>query len=212
MVMTIDIFSDVVCPWCFIGKRRLEKALRLPNGGYDTRVNWLAFELNPDMPREGMDRNTYLTAKFGGSERLKTLDERVSSAGAEEDIIFAFDRIAKTPNTRDAHRLIWLAKLKGIQDEVVEALFRAYFSEARDIGDRGVLLEIAENTGFTNEERMAFLDEGESLLAVQEEEGMARHIGINSVPSFIINNKYLISGAHPPESLASVFEEALKGS
>ncbi|NIS74522.1 MAG: thioredoxin domain-containing protein [Deltaproteobacteria bacterium] len=210
--MTIDIFSDVVCPWCFIGKRRLEKALRLPNGGYDARVNWLAFELNPDMPREGMDRNTYLTAKFGGSERLKALDERVSSAGTEEDIIFAFDRIAKTPNTRDAHRLIWLAKMKGIQDEVVEALFRAYFSEARDIGDRGVLLDIAENAGFTNAEKMAFLDEGESLLAVQEEEGMARHIGINSVPSFIINNKYLISGAHPPESLASVFEEALKGS
>jgi predicted DsbA family dithiol-disulfide isomerase len=212
MVMTIDIFSDVVCPWCFIGKRRLEKALRLPNGGYDARIRWLAFELNPDMPKEGVDRNTYLTTKFGGSERLKALDEQVSSAGAEEDIIFAFDRIAKTPNTRDAHRLIWLAKMKGIQDEVVEALFRAYFSEARDIGDRGVLLEIAENEGFTDEERMAFPDEGASLLAVQEEEGMARHIGINSVPSFIINNKYLISGAHPPESLASVFEEVLKGS
>lgn len=212
MGLMIDIFSDVVCPWCYIGKRRLEKALSIAGDRINPRVAWLAFELNPAMPEEGMDRSVYLSAKFGSQEKLRELDERVSAAGAEEDIDFAFDRISLTPNTRDAHRMIWLSGRLGVQDAVVESLFRAYFCEAKDIGDRKVLVEIAEGAGFTPEDREMFLDKPETMAAVMEEEEVARHMGIRSVPSFIINRKYLVSGAHPPETLASAFTDAMKES
>src|SRR3954464_14907495 len=128
MTFTIDIISDVICPWCFIGKRRLEKAVAALDGAHEVRVRWLPFQLNPQMPPEGVSRREYRTRKFGSWERSLELDAQVAAAGEGEGIHFAFERMERTPNTLDAHRLIWLAEQEGIQDAVVEALFRAYFS------------------------------------------------------------------------------------
>src|SRR5258707_14945263 len=147
MKLAIDIVSDVICPWCFIGKRRFEKALRLRPPEVEIEVHWRPYELNPDMPAEGIDRKLYRTRKFGSWEHSQALDAQVAQAGAGDGIPFAFDRMERTPNTFDAHRLIWLAGKQGAQAAVVEALFRAYFLDARDIGDREVLAQVAGAAG-----------------------------------------------------------------
>jgi predicted DsbA family dithiol-disulfide isomerase len=128
MVLHIDVISDVVCPWCFIGKRRLEKAIAILDRQQEVRVRWLPFQLNPQMSKEGTSRRAYRTKKFGSWERSQELDAKVVAVGKSEGINFAFDRIEGTPNTFDAHRLIWLADREGVQDAVVEALFQAYFT------------------------------------------------------------------------------------
>lgn len=209
MLLTIDIYSDVICPWCFIGKRRLEKALKILGGGFETRVTWLPFQLNPGMPEEGMERTAYRVAKFGSLERSGELDAHVTAAGDEEGIPFAFERLQRTPNTLDAHRLIWLAGKAGFQDTVVEALFSGYFLEGKDIGDRRVLGRIATSAGLVvSDEEEIFADE-DGLTAVKQEEEKGRNLGIASVPTFIINDKYLISGARYPETLASAFIQVM---
>src|SRR5207253_10603284 len=129
MMLHIEVISDVICPWCYIGKRRLEKAVVTLDGLHEVRVRWLPFQLNPSMPKEGISRREYRTRKFGSWERSKELDAKVISVGKDEGIDFAFDRIERTPNTLDAHRLIWLADKEGVQDAVVESLFLAYFIE-----------------------------------------------------------------------------------
>src|ERR1700704_2966728 len=136
MKLAIDIVSDVICPWCFIGKRRFEKALRQAPQTIQAEVHWRPFELNPDMPAEGTDRKLYRTRKFGSWQRSQALDAQLAEAGAGEGILFAFDRMERTPNTFEAHRLIWLAGRQGVQDAVVEALFQAYFINAQDLGNR----------------------------------------------------------------------------
>lgn len=135
MNLAVDVISDVVCPWCYVGKRRLEKAIAALDR--QVKVRWLPFQLNPTMPKEGISRREYRTRKFGSWERSLELDAQVAAAGKAEGIHFAFERIERTPNTLDAHRLIWLADQQGVQDAVVEALFRAYFTEGRDIS-RGI--------------------------------------------------------------------------
>jgi predicted DsbA family dithiol-disulfide isomerase len=142
----IDIYSDVICPWCYVGKRRLEQALKAWDG-VPVNIRWRPFQLNPTMPRNGMDRRQYLDAKFGGSAAAQAIYDQVSRAGAEEGIPFAFERIARTPNTFAAHRLIWLAGHQGKQDEVVEMLFRQYFLEGGDIGNIETLAQAAADTG-----------------------------------------------------------------
>src|SRR5262249_55019338 len=142
MVLHADVISDVICPWCYIGKRRLEKAVAALDGRHEVRVRWLPFQLNPRMPTEGVSRREYRTKKVGSWERSQELDARVAAAGEADGIHFAFDRIERTPNTLDAHRLIWLAERQGVQDSVVEALFRAYFTEGRDISSRQPLLDV----------------------------------------------------------------------
>ena len=132
--LTIEIYSDVVCPWCYIGKRRLERALDQLNGAAQARITWRPFELNPTMPKEGMERTTYLESKFGSLDAFRQLEEHVLAAGAAERIPFAFGKVARTPNTFMAHRLIWYAEQQGRQDAVVESLFRGYFVEGADIG------------------------------------------------------------------------------
>src|SRR5262245_61026807 len=134
MALLVDVISDVICPWCYIGKRRLEKAVAAVDG--PVKVRWLPFQLNPAMPKEGVSRREYRTRKFGSWERSLELDARVVAVGEAEGIRFAFDRIERTPNTLDAHRLIGLAEKQGVQGAVVEALFRAYFTEGRDISNR----------------------------------------------------------------------------
>ena len=142
-MLTIDVISDVICPWCFIGKRRLEKAL----GNLAASVRWHPFQLNPDMPREGIERKSYRIRKFGSWERSQELDAQVAAAGRGEGIAFNFDRMARTPNTLDAHRVIWLAGERGVQDAVVEALFLAYFTDGRDLSDRATLVDVADGAG-----------------------------------------------------------------
>jgi predicted DsbA family dithiol-disulfide isomerase len=199
--LTIDVVSDVICPWCYIGKRRLEKALAIL--GESPEVRWLPFQLNPQMPPAGVPRSEYRTAKFGSAERAKSLDARVAAEGAGEGINFAFDRIQRTPNTAAAHRLIALAQKQGAGAQVVDALFRAYFEEARDIGDAGVLAELAERSGVRG-----WPQAGDAAEVASLEEEMRGH-GISAVPTFVFNRRLGVSGAHPPETLAAAMREAL---
>ena len=193
--MLIEIASDVVCPWCFIGKRRLEKALAQLGGELETRIEWLPFQLNPAMPAGGMAQADYRRAKFGSLERGRALDSRVAQEGAGEGIAFAFDRMQRTPNTQAAHRLIDLAQSQGGADRVVEALFHAYFEDALDIGDEQVLAEVARKHG------IAGWPEGADTARVRENEERVRELGISGVPTFIFDRKTGISGAYPPEML-----------
>jgi predicted DsbA family dithiol-disulfide isomerase len=190
----IAVFSDVICPWCFVGKRRLEGALR--ELGADAEITWLPFELNPDMPADGMTRADYRARKFG-PDRSRELDANMTELGREEGIAFAFDRIARTPNTRKAHALIAHASRLGQADAVVEALFRAYFEEALDIGDPGVLADIAVRQGLEREAAMAALSDPELHDEVVTREGEAARLGASGVPFFVVDRTWAISGAQP---------------
>jgi predicted DsbA family dithiol-disulfide isomerase len=195
--LKVEVASDVVCPWCYIGKRRLEKALALLDSEFDVQISWLPFQLNPDMPKEGMPRAEYRKAKFGSLERSQALDARVIAEGKSEGIDFAFERIRRTPNTLAAHRLIALAEN---QSAVVDALFKAYFEEAKDIGDPEVLADIAAKCGVKGWPEQA--------RDVSELEEGVRELGISAVPTFIFDRKLGVSGAYPPESLAEAMRQA----
>jgi len=210
MTLTIDIISDVICPWCYIGKRRLEKAIAALDR--QVKVRWLPFQLNPSMPKEGTSRRDYRTKKFGSWERSQELDARVVAVGKEEGIQFAFDRIERTPNTLDAHRLIWLADKQGIQDSVVEALFRAYFTEGRDIGSRQALIDGAGEVGLDRHQAEAVLNSDGGMEAIKEADELIRRFGVDGVPFFIVNGKITLSGAQPPGAFLEAFRQALGSS
>ena len=200
----IDVYSDAVCPWCYVGKRRLERALT--EFGGDVRVTWRPFQLNPTMPKEGMDRTAYLEAKFGSLDAFRQLEEHVQAAGASERITFAFEKIARTPNTFAAHRLIWLGEREGCQDAVVDALFRGYFEEGADIGSSAVLVQLAAQAGLPGESVERFLRSDEGPAEVKAEESAGHKLGIRGVPYFVLDGTYAISGAQP----ADIFVSALK--
>jgi predicted DsbA family dithiol-disulfide isomerase len=202
--LVIEIASDVVCPWCYIGKRRLEKALALLGDEVKPEIRWLPFQLNPEMPKGGIPRAEYRKAKFGSVERSRGLDARVAAEGTGEGIAFAFDKMERTPNTVAAHELIDLAQKQGRGGAVVDALFKAYFEEARDIGDASVLAEIARDAGVNGWPAQA------DAKTVAELEEDVRNLGISAVPTFILGRKVGVSGAHPPEALAQAIQEALK--
>lgn len=208
--MRIDIISDVICPWCFIGKRRLERALA-QRPELAAEITWRPFQLNPDMPEEGMDRRAYLAAKFGGDAHADRIYANVREAGATVDIPFAFDRIRRTPNTRDAHRLIRHAAAQGRADAVVEALFRAYFIDGRDIGDHSTLAEIAGEAGLDARGAGQWLDSPAERETVIAEDRGARRLGINAVPCFIFERQYAVSGAQEPEFFLPVFDLVKNG-
>src|SRR5258706_8533032 len=193
--LLIEIASDVICPWCYIGKRRLEKALAQLGGEIATRIEWLPFQLNPSMPAGGLARAEYRRAKFGSLERGRALDQRVAQEGAGEGIAFAFERMQRTPNTVAAHRLIDLAQSQRKADPVVDALFRAYFEEARDIGDEKVL------AGIAREFAVDAWPEGVDAGRVADNEERVRELGISGVPTFIFDRKTRGSGAYPPQIL-----------
>jgi len=201
--LKVEVVSDVICPWCYIGKRRLEKALALLEGEAQVELRWLPFQLNPEMPREGMARADYRARKFGSVERGRSLDARVAAEGQGEGIAFAFERIERTPNTLAAHQLIEIAQQEGRGDAVVDALFRAYFEQARDVGDEAVLAEIAGRCAVAGWPRAA--DEKR----VSALEASMRGLGISAVPTFIFERRLGVSGAHPPDSLAAAMREAL---
>jgi len=212
MPLVIEVASDVICPWCYIGKRRLEKALALLDGEVKPEIRWLPFQLNPGMPSEGIPREEYRKAKFGSIERSRGLDARVAAEGEGEGIAFAFERIERTPNTVAAHQLIDLAqrqgaeaaqKQQGLGTAVVSALFKAYFEEARDIGDAAVLAAIATGAGVTGWPQQA---DGKQVAQLEED---MRNLGISAVPTFIFGRKVGVSGAHPPEALAQAIQQAL---
>ena len=201
--LLIEIASDVVCPWCYIGKRRLEKALESLKGEVEARIEWLPFQLNPDMPAGGVARADYRRAKFGSLEKGRALDARVAQEGAGEGIAFAFERMQRTPNTIAAHRLIDLAQSQGKAGPVVDALFRAYFEEARDIGDAEVLAGIAHAAGVEN------WPAGANAPQVAEQEERVRDLGVSGVPTFIFERKSGVSGAYPPAALAQIIRDVV---
>lgn len=205
--MQIDVVSDTICPWCYIGKRRLERALAA-SGLTPAWIGWRPFQLNPDMPVEGMERETYLAKKFGGRERAERIYAPIVEAGREEGIAFAFDRIRRTPNTLMSHRLIRLAGKMGKQNEAVDGLFRAYFEEGRDIGDLAVVSDVARDAGMDRDEIHAYLETDADLDRVRAEDKFARDLGIQGVPCFIIERSVVLSGAQPPDVFQQAFATA----
>jgi predicted DsbA family dithiol-disulfide isomerase len=205
--MRLDIFADVICPWCWIGKHRLERALKArPQDGLTIR--WRAFQLNPGMPVAGMDRKDYLSAKFGGDGQASRIYDVIRAAGESEGLEFNFDKIQRTPNTLRAHRLVRLAQDRGKGSAMMEALFRAYFMRGQDIGDREVLVRAAAPLDFSDEEVRRQIDSAEGLEAVHSEDALARRHGINGVPCYIFNGKFALAGAHEPEVLFQLFDLA----
>lgn len=204
--MQIDIYSDIVCPWCFVGKRRLERALTAVGG--DIHVAWRPFQLNPTMPLDGMDRTTYLKAKFGSLEAFGQMKEQLLAAGEEEQIHFAFEKIQRTPNTFVAHRLVWYAAQQGKQGDVVETLFRAYFLEGKNIGDVKILTHVADEAGLDRTETETFLASDKGVVEVKAEEAVGRRLGIRGVPYFVLNGRVAISGAQPPDIFLSAIQQA----
>lgn len=211
MKIDIDVVSDAICPWCYVGKRRLEKAIAAVKGKHEITVRWKPFQLNPAMPKEGMSRKEYRERKFGSEKVVAELDRRMMDVGMQEGIPFALDKIQKTPNTFDAHRLIWHAARKDRQDDVVDALFRAFFTEGRDIGDRAVLVDVASAAGLDKAEVRRFLDGDEGVSEVRAEEAKAREIGVEAVPFFTVAGRYAVAGAHEPDTFLEAFEELAKG-
>ena len=208
MSLTVDVISDVICPWCYIGKRRLEKALAAHQGQQDVQVRWHPFQLNSHMPKEGMSRREYRTAKFGSWERSLALDAQVAEAGRGEGITFDYAKVMRTPNTLDAHRLIGLADMEGVQDAVVEAVFRAYFVEGRDISQTAVLLDVVAGAGLDRARCEAVLSGEQGLAAIRAAEEQAHRTGVQGVPYFLINNTVALSGAREPSAFLDAFEQA----
>jgi predicted DsbA family dithiol-disulfide isomerase len=205
MSLAVDVISDVICPWCYIGKRRLEKAVAALGGS--VKVRWLPFQLNPTMPKEGVSRREYRTKKFGSWERSQELDARLVAVGEAEGIPFAFERIERTPNTLDAHRFIWLAEKEGIQDAVVEALFRAYFTEGRDISSPQTLLDVAAEAGLDRGKAEAMLNGEDGLEAIKGADELSRRFRVEGVPCFLVNGTLTLSGAQPPDAFLASLRE-----
>ena len=209
--LRIDIVSDVVCPWCYIGKRRLEAALASPEAADlpPVQIAWHPFQLNPDLPAEGISRKDYLEEKFGGPERAAAIYERVRAAGRTAGLALNIDGITLQPNTRAAHALIAFAQDSGADaNDVKERLLRAYFIENRFIGDTEELVAIATEAGLDGEAARAFLADPALRDAVAQADVQARRMGISGVPFFIFNRKVAISGAHEPETLLEAMEQA----
>ena len=199
--LVIDVVSDVVCPWCFLGKRRLDAAIAEAG---DAQVRWRPYQLDPTIPAGGLERKAYMSAKFRDEARLAEIHARLTALGEQAGIAFDFEAIARAPNTLDAHRLIRFAAQAGKADEVVERLFSAYFERGQDIGDRAVLAEIG--AGIDGIE--ARLASGEGVAEVQAEIAFAQRGGVEGVPFFIFGEKYAVSGAQSVEALTQAITEA----
>jgi predicted DsbA family dithiol-disulfide isomerase len=210
--MQIDIISDVVCPWCFIGKRHLESALLTFGDEHPDaaapKVMWHPFQLNPHLPVAGIPRAEYTAAKFGGTERAHQIYSRVARAGANAGIEFRFGEISVQPNTVDAHQLVLLAAAFDVQDGVVESLFAGFFLEGRDLSNRQTLVELAERGGLSREEGERCLANRELREQIVEQDAHARSLGVEGVPFFVFNQKLTVSGAQPPDVLVDAMKQA----
>jgi len=206
--VVIDVISDVVCPWCYLGKRRLESALKL-RSDIETEIHWRPYLLNPQVPREGMARVDYLSRKFGSDERFRPAHERLTRLGKEEGVEFHFERIVRQPNTLDAHRVIGWAEEAGKAAPVVENIMRAFFTEGKDLTDNEVLVEVAGQSGLDSEAVRRDLASDRDLELTQKAAAAAADGGISGVPFFIFNSRFALAGAQEPEQLVSALDQAL---
>lgn len=207
--LTVDIVSDVMCPWCYIGKKRLETAIASLDPSMEIELAWRPFQLDPTLPKEGKDRRRYLEEKFGSPERAGQAYASIREAGAVEGIPFDFEAIKVSSNTLDAHRLIRWAASAGdaVQDRVVERLFRMYFIEGKNIGDNANLLEAASAAGMDEPVVRALLDSDKDRTEVLQEIDTAQRMGVTGVPCFILDRRYAVMGAQPAEALARAINE-----
>jgi predicted DsbA family dithiol-disulfide isomerase len=208
MSIKIDIYSDVICPWCYLGKKRLEAALEATGKKTNVQISFLPFELNPDTPPEGLDHKAHLAAKFGGENVLKAAHDRLAQLGKEAGIEYRFDSIQRTPNTFNAHRLLWLSGKEGQGNEAHNAFFKAYFTDGKDIGDLRVLTGLAVSVGLDRHKVERFLDSREGEKEVREAEEKAYELGITGVPFYIFNDKFAVSGAQSVEVFMKALEQA----
>lgn len=197
-MIKLDVISDPICPWCLIGKTRLEKALA-QEPEHPFVIEWHPFQLNPDMPAEGMDRRTYLETKFGGKENAVRVYGQIEQHALDEGLEINFSAIQRTPNTIDAHRLIHWAGIEQKQNEVVDALFAAYFMEGRDIGDSDVLADLADSAGMDAAVVRKLLASDSDVEDIRARDAHSRQMGVNSVPTFIVADQHAVPGAQPAE-------------
>jgi len=205
--MQIDVFYDPICPWCFIGKRRLQRALGL-RSAISAMLTWRPFMLNPEMPSAGMERNAYMINKFGTESRVRRLLGALEATGQSEEIAFQFDRIHHTPSTVNAHRLVHYASEFGLAESVVERLFQAFFQEGRDIGDLEELSAIGRSVSLESGSLDAYLDSSMDVSWVRDQNSMAHRMGVNGVPCFLVDAQLALQGAQPPEVLARLLDAA----
>jgi predicted DsbA family dithiol-disulfide isomerase len=206
-VIRIGVVSDVVCPWCYIGKRRLEGAIKALENKFDFEVAYYPFELDPEAPAEGREHKTHLVNKFGGEERYNQLTDQVTRVAATEGVTFNYDKQFVSPNTRNAHRLIQLAKDDNKQLALVEALFKAYFTDGIDLSKKENLIKVAVLAGLDEKKTEQFLNSDTGTVEVAMAEQELQRLGITGVPFYIIEDKYGVSGAQPTEAFIKAFED-----
>ncbi len=207
-VIKVEVISDIVCPWCYIGKRRLEKAMALAEDHYDFAVEYFPFELNPHLPPEGVDYKDYLCKKFGSEERFHQLTEHIRRTAAREELVFNLHLQKRTPNTRDIHRIIMMARDEGVQLEAVERFFHAYFTEGTDLSQKENIVRIAAEAGLNPTDIEQFLNSSTGTLEIEMAEKELHDLGITSIPLYIFNNRTTISGAQSVETFTRAFEES----
>ncbi|HJS21781.1 MAG TPA: DsbA family oxidoreductase [Steroidobacteraceae bacterium] len=203
--MKVEIYSDTVCPWCYIGKRRFERAVRM-RPDLELEVHWLPFELNPGLPATGIERESYLARKFGDLERVHAMQAQLRELGASLGIEFHFERARRMPNTRASHEVLQYARAGGAQDRVSEALFKAYFEDGSDIGDRARLIEIGASAGLDAADLEHALVARRHASEVEALERQAHDWGITGVPTFIFDRNYAVSGAQETDVFLQVFD------
>ena len=203
--MRIEVWADLVCPWCWIGETRLYRALE-QRPDVQAEIVWRPFQLQPDLPPEGKPWDEVVREKFGGPERARAMFAHVAAAGAADGLAFDLERIAAHPNTRDAHRLVLLAQEAGLGREMAEALFRANFQEGRDIGKTGVLADVGAQVGLDRDRVARFLGGDQLGRVVDESQAEARALGVEGVPFFVLEGKYAFSGAQPVDTFVAVLD------
>ena len=210
--LVVDVFADIACPWCYIGERRLHRAidaLRTETPGLEAEVRWRPFQLQPDLPADGLPWRPFAEHKFGGWDAAQDSFRYVERAARTDDIEFRFEDIARAANTTDAHRLLLFAETRGRTASIAEALFRAYFTEGRDIGDLDTLVEIGAAEGLDEGDVRAFLESDLGRAEVQAAQEAAERMGISGVPFYIIDRRYALSGAQPEQAFREVLKQAL---
>jgi predicted DsbA family dithiol-disulfide isomerase len=206
----VELIADLTCPWCYLGLVRLDRA-RAMRPDQPVRLRWWPFFLNPQMPPEGMDRQAYLRAKFGGDANAQGIYARIRSSGRADGVEFAFERMPRTPNTLRAHRLILLAAQQGLGEPMIRSLFQALFIDGRDIGDPGQLIELAATAGLDPDEVARYLASAEGESEVAAGHRQAEELGVRGVPVFVVDREHAIAGAQPPEVLAGLLDVAHAG-
>ena len=204
--MQLDIFSDTICPYCLIGKRRLDQAIA-ERPGLDINISWLPFQLDPDMPVEGRDRQQHLIERYGTVEKAMLQFEGMRELGASEGIDFRFDKIGRSTNTFESHRMVYFAYAHGLQDEMVEVLFSAYFTEGLFLGDHAVLIALAERVGLDGEQARTFLHSTDAVEALKTDEAQIRSMGIDSIPLYVLDGRFPLSGLQSKDAFLRFFDQ-----